>query len=392
MDNPRVLCIFGTRPEAIKMAPVIQALREYREQISLKVCVTAQHRQMLDQVLRLFGIDPEYDLDIMQAGQDLYGLTAALIRDLKAVIAAERPDLVLVHGDTTTTMAASLAAYYGQTAVGHVEAGLRTGDKYRPFPEEMNRRLTGVLADLHFAPTERARRNLLREGVGEAGIFVTGNTVIDALFQVREKIERSGDLRRSLALFFPWIGKNRRIVVITGHRRENFGRGMEEICNALVDLAGQWPEVDFVYPVHLNPNVLDPVNQILGSAGRENLRLIEPLDYLQFVYLLMQCDVVLTDSGGIQEEAPSLGKPVVVMRETTERPEAVEAGTVLLAGSSRERIVHAVSRLLSDSSYYSAMSRALNPYGDGRAGPRIARAAIRYLKLKKEGEWFEHAG
>lgn len=392
MDNPRVLCIFGTRPEAIKMVPVIQALREYRELISLKVCVTGQHRQMLDQVLRLFGIDPEYDLDIMRASQDLYGLTAALIRDLKAVIAAERPDLVLVHGDTTTTMAASLAAYYGQTAVGHVEAGLRTGDKYRPFPEEMNRRLTGVLADLHFAPTERARRNLLREGVGEAGIFVTGNTVIDALFQVREKIERSGDLRRSLALFFPWIGKNRRIVVITGHRRENFGRGMEEICNALVDLAGQWPEVDFVYPVHLNPNVLDPVNQILGSAGRENLRLIEPLDYLQFVYLLMQCDVVLTDSGGIQEEAPSLGKPVVVMRETTERPEAVEAGTVLLAGSSRERIVHAVSRLLSDSSYYSAMSRALNPYGDGRAGPRIARAAIRYLKLKKEGEWFEHAG
>jgi UDP-N-acetylglucosamine 2-epimerase (non-hydrolysing) len=392
LDNPRVLCIFGTRPEAIKMAPVIQALREYRELISLKVCVTGQHRQMLDQVLRLFGIDPEYDLDIMRAGQDLYGLTAALIRDLKAVIAAERPDLVLVHGDTTTTMAASLAAYYGQAAVGHVEAGLRTGDKFRPFPEEMNRRLTGALADLHFAPTERARRNLLREGVGEAGIFVTGNTVIDALFQVREKIERSGDLRRSLALFFPWIGKNRRIVVITGHRRENFGRGMEEICNALVDLAGQWPEVDFVYPVHLNPNVLDPVNQILGSAGRENLRLIEPLDYLQFVYLLMQCDVVLTDSGGIQEEAPSLGKPVVVMRETTERPEAVEAGTVLLAGSSRERIVHAVSRLLSDSSYYSAMSRALNPYGDGRAGPRIARAAIRYLKLKKEGEWFEHAG
>jgi UDP-N-acetylglucosamine 2-epimerase (non-hydrolysing) len=391
LDRPCVLCIFGTRPEAIKMAPVVQALQEYRERISLKVCVTGQHRQMLDQVLRLFGIDPEYDLDIMRAGQDLYGLTASLIRELKTVIATEKPDFVLVHGDTTTTMAASLAAYYGQAAVGHVEAGLRTGDKYRPFPEEMNRRLTGVLADLHFAPTERARKNLLREGVGDAGIFVTGNTVIDALFQVRDNIERTGDLRRRLALFFPWIGNNRRIVVITGHRRENFGRGMEEICRAIVDLAGQWPEVDFVYPVHLNPNVLDPVDQILRASGHENLRLIEPLDYLHFVYLLMQCDVVLTDSGGIQEEAPSLGKPVVVMRDTTERPEAVEAGTVLLAGSSRERIVRTVSRLLSDSGYYAVMSRSQNPYGDGRSGPRIARAVMQYLDRKKERNKSEHA-
>jgi len=392
LAHPRVLCIFGTRPEAIKMAPVIQALQAHRERFLLKVCVTAQHRQMLDQVLHLFGMVPDYDLDIMRADQDLYSLTAALIRELQAVVAGERPDLVLVHGDTTTTMAASLAAYYGRAAVGHVEAGLRTGDKYRPFPEEMNRRLTSALADLHFAPTETARRNLLREGVGNERIAVTGNTVIDALFQIRDRIRADSGLRQTLALSFPWLRAERRIVVITGHRRENFGRGMVEICRALVDLAGEWPEVDFVYPVHLNPNVLDPVDQILRSSGRVNLRLIEPLDYLQFVHLLMQCHMVLTDSGGIQEEAPSLGKPVVVMRETTERPEAVEAGTVLLAGSSRERIVHAVSRLLADPRHYDAMSRAINPYGDGRAGPRIAEAIIRFLAGQKERERTEHAG
>jgi len=392
LDHPRVLCIFGTRPEAIKMAPVIQSLRQHGERILLKVCVTAQHRQMLDQVLHLFGIVPDYDLDIMRADQDLYSLTAALIRELQAVVAGEGPDLVLVHGDTTTTMAASLAAYYGRTAVGHVEAGLRTGDKYRPFPEEMNRRLTGVLADLHFAPTEAARRNLLREGVNDERIAVTGNTVIDALFQIRDRIRSDSGLRQALNLSFPWLGEGRRLVVITGHRRENFGRGMVEICRALVDLAGAWPEVDFVYPVHLNPNVLDPVDQILRSSGRVNLRLIEPLDYLQFVYLLMQCHLVLTDSGGIQEEAPSLGKPVVVMRETTERPEAVEAGTVLLAGSSRERIVHAVSRLLADPRHYAAMSRAINPYGDGRAGPRIAEAILGFLAGQKKRERTEHAG
>lgn len=384
MVRPCVLCIFGTRPEAIKMAPVIQALREYNDRIRLRICVTAQHREMLDQVLDLFGIVPDRDLDLMRSGQDLYGLTSLLIRELRTVIAEARPDLVLVHGDTTTTMAASLAAYYGQAAVGHVEAGLRTGDKYRPFPEEMNRRLTGAMADLHFAPTEQARRNLLREGVRDAAIVVTGNTVIDALFQVREKIEGDRELRESLARSFPWIGPDRRIVVVTGHRRENFGRGMEAICTALVDLAGRWPEVDFVYPVHLNPNVLDPVDQIVRAAGRDNLRLIEPLDYLHFVYLLMHSHVVLTDSGGIQEEAPSLGKPVVVMRDTTERPEAVEAGTVLLAGSSRGRITGAVSRLLADSRHYNAMSRALNPYGDGRAAPRIAGAVIRFLARQKE--------
>jgi len=382
--HPLVLCIFGTRPEAIKMAPVIRAFQAYADRIRLKVCVTAQHREMLDQVLKLFEIVPDHDLDIMRSGQDLYGLTASLIRGLQPVIASEKPDLVLVHGDTTTTMAASLAAYYGQTAVGHVEAGLRTGNKYQPFPEEINRRVTGVLADLHFAPTLRARQNLLGEGVDDARIVVTGNTVIDALFQVRDKIQGDADLQGRLAAHFPWLARGRRLVIITGHRRENFGSGMEQICRALADLAQQWPEVDFVYPVHLNPNVLGPVDRILRSAGGTNLRLIEPLDYLTFVYLLSRCDVVLTDSGGIQEEAPSLGKPVVVMREITERPEAVEAGTVCLAGSSRERIVAAVSRLLDDANYYAAMSQALNPYGDGKAGGRVAEAAVRHLAERHE--------
>lgn len=365
------------------MAPVIQALQGYSDRIRLKVCVTAQHREMLDQVLELFGIIPDFDLDIMQSGQDLYGLTASLIQKLQSVIAGEKPELVLVHGDTTTTMAASLAAYYGQSAVGHVEAGLRTGDKFRPFPEEINRRVTGVLADLHFAPTEKARQNLLREGVDPASVFVTGNTVIDALFQVCATIEQNAKLRNKLALCFPWLDRNRRLVVITGHRRENFGRGMEEICMALADLARQWPEVDFVYPVHLNPNVLKPVDTILRSACAKNLYLIEPLDYLSFVYLLLNCDVVLTDSGGIQEEAPSLGKPVVVMRETTERPEAVEAGTVCLAGSSRHLIVDQVSKLLSDADYYARMSRALNPYGDGLAAGRVADEVVQWLERKK---------
>ena len=380
MALPLVLCIFGTRPEAIKMAPVIQALRTYSDRVCLKVCVTAQHRKMLDQVLDLFGIVPDFDLDIMRAGQDLYSLTASLLQELQPVISGEKPDLVLVHGDTTTTMASSLAAYYGQSAVGHVEAGLRTGDKFRPFPEEINRRVTGVLADLHFAPTEKARQNLLREGVDPATVFVTGNTVIDALFQVRSTIDRDALLRERLAANFPWLDRNRRLVVITGHRRENFGRGMEEICHALADLSTRWSEVDFVYPVHLNPNVLKPVDAILRSAGAKNLYLIEPLDYLSFVYLLLNCDVVLTDSGGIQEEAPSLGKPVVVMRETTERPEAVEAGTVCLAGSSRRLIVENVSKLLSDAKYYSAMSQAMNPYGDGLAAGRIAGQAVRWLE------------
>jgi len=379
---PLVLCIFGTRPEAIKMAPVIQALREHGDRMRIKVCVTAQHREMLDQVLELFTIMPDHDLNIMREGQDLYSLTARLLKELKPVIEIEKPDLVLVHGDTTTTMAASLAAYYGSIGVGHVEAGLRTGDKFNPFPEEMNRRVTGVLADLHFTPTEQGRQNLLREGVQSDRIFVTGNTVIDALFQVQERIVQDDKLRCRLADTFSWLDADRRLVVITGHRRENFGRGMQEICRALADLSQKWPEVEFVYPVHLNPNVLEPVDQILRTTDRNNLHLIEPLDYLSFVYLLIRSDVVLTDSGGIQEEAPSLGKPVVVMRKTTERPEAVEAGTVCLAGSSRDVIVEKVSRLLSDTRYYSEMSRAMNPYGDGQAGGRIALAVVEYLDSK----------
>lgn len=386
MAQPLILCIFGTRPEAIKMAPVIQALRGYSSRVTLKICVTAQHREMLDQVLELFDIVPDIDLNIMQVSQDLYSLTASLIRELQPVIEKEKPDLVLVHGDTTTTMAASLAAYYGQSAVGHVEAGLRTGDKFHPFPEEINRRVTGVLTDLHFSPTEKARQNLLGEGVKPASVFVTGNTVIDALFQVRSTIESDEQLQKKLALDFPWLDENRRLVVITGHRRENFGHGMKEICHALADLSRQWPEVDFVYPVHLNPNVLAPVDTILRSVAASNLYLIEPLDYLSFVYLLLQCDVVLTDSGGIQEEAPSLGKPVVVMRETTERPEAVDAGTVCLAGSSRELIVEQVSKLLSDPEYYSTMSKAQNPYGDGLAADRIAREIVHWLEQKQNDQ------
>jgi UDP-N-acetylglucosamine 2-epimerase (non-hydrolysing) len=376
---PLVLCIFGTRPEAIKMAPVVHALRMHGDRMRIKVCVTAQHREMLDQVLELFEIMPDYDLDIMCEGQDLYGLTARLLGELKPVLETEKPDLVLVHGDTTTTMAASLASYYGSVGVGHVEAGLRTGDKFHPFPEEINRRVTGVLADLHFTPTELGRQNLLREGLQGDKVFVTGNTVIDALFQVQERIERDDKLCRRLADTFSWLDPARRLVVITGHRRENFGQGMQEICLALAELSQKWPDVDFVYPVHLNPNVLEPVDRILRTIDRKNLHLIEPLDYLSFVYLLIRSDVVLTDSGGIQEEAPSLGKPVVVMRETTERPEAVEAGTAILAGNSKVRIVEEVSRLLDDQSCYQSMSQAVNPYGDGHAARRIADIVVRYL-------------
>ncbi len=379
MALPLVLCIFGTRPEAIKMAPVVHALRMHGDRMRIKVCVTAQHREMLDQVLELFEIMPDYDLDIMCEGQDLYGLTAKLLGELKPVLETEKPDLVLVHGDTTTTMAASLAAYYGSVGVGHVEAGLRTGDKFHPFPEEMNRRVTGVLADLHFTPTEQGRQNLLREGLQDDRVFVTGNTVIDALFQVQERIERDDKLRGRLADTFSWLDAARRLVVITGHRRENFGQGMQEICLALAELSQKWPDVDFVYPVHLNPNVLEPVDRMLRTIDRKNLHLIEPLDYLSFVYLLIRSDVVLTDSGGIQEEAPSLGKPVIVMRETTERPEAVEAGTAILAGNSKARIVEEVSRLLDDQSCYQSMSQAVNPYGDGHAARRIADIVVRYL-------------
>ena len=360
------------------MAPLIGVLRAWPD-LRLKVCVTAQHREMLDQVLDLFAIQADHDLRIMQPGQDLYDLTARLLRKLRGVLATEQPDLVLVHGDTTTTMAVSLAAYYARVPVGHVEAGLRTGDKYQPFPEEINRRVTGVIADLHFAPTEGAKENLLREGVDPARIHVTGNTVIDALLAIRQRLASDAHLSAAMAGRFPWLADYGRMVLVTGHRRENFGQGFREICQALVDLARAWPEVAFVYPVHLNPQVQEPVTAILRGAAVTNIHLIAPQEYAAFVYLLTRCTLVLTDSGGVQEEAPTLGKPVVVMRETTERPEALAAGTACLAGNSRPRIVAAVSRLLADPALYQAMSRAVNPYGDGQAARRIAEAVAAYL-------------
>jgi len=370
----KVLIVFGTRPEAIKMAPVVRVLEKV---LNVVVCVTAQHREMLDQVLGLFEITPHYDLNIMKPGQDLFDVTSNVLLGLRSVLKEEQPDLVLVHGDTTTSMAASLAAFYLQIPVGHVEAGLRTHDIYSPFPEEVNRQLTGRIVTHHFAPTEQARSNLLAEGVAEDQIVVTGNTVIDALLSVVEKarmVPFSDEILSQLP-FLAAEESSPRIVLVTGHRRENFGRGFEEICQALSQLATQYPEVQIIYPVHLNPNVREPVNRVL--SGVENVQLIEPLDYLPFIKLMDLSYLVLTDSGGIQEEAPSLGKPVLVMRDTTERPEAVEAGTVELVGADSSNIVAAVERLLNDSVAYKAMSRAHNPYGDGQACERI---------LKKLGE------
>jgi len=371
----KVLIVFGTRPEAIKMAPVVQMLEQV---LDVVVCVTAQHREMLDQVLELFEITPHHDLDIMKPGQDLFDVTSNVLLGLKPVLKQEQPDLVLVHGDTTTSMAASLAAFYMQIPVGHVEAGLRTHDIYSPFPEEVNRQLTGRIATHHFAPTEQARSNLLAEGVAEDRIVVTGNTVIDALLSVVEKA-RMVPFSDKLQDQLPFLNSReslQRLVLVTGHRRENFGRGFEEICQALSQLAVKYPEVHIIYPVHLNPNVRDPVNRVL--SGVENVHLLEPLDYLPFIKLMDLSYLVLTDSGGIQEEAPSLGKPVLVMRDTTERPEAVEAGTVQLVGADSGNIVAAVERLLNDSVAYKAMSRAHNPYGDGHACERI-------LKKLEEG-------
>lgn len=364
----RVMAAFGTRPEAIKMAPVVAALRANPD-IDVLVAVTAQHRQMLDQVLELFGIEPDEDLDLMQPGQALPELFGRILVGMTGVLERHRPDLVLVHGDTSTTFGAALAAFYAKAAVGHVEAGLRTGDLQAPWPEEANRRLTAPLTTLHFAPTERSARNLLDEGMPPASVHVTGNTVIDALLAVVAKIEGSAALRESLAARFPFLDPSRRLVLVTGHRRENFGGGFEQICQALADLADRG-DVQVVYPVHLNPNVQEPVKRIL--AGKEGVVLVEPLDYLPFVYLMSRAHLILTDSGGVQEEAPSLGKPVLVMRDTTERPEAVEAGTVRLVGTDRARIVAEASRLLDDAEAYQAMSRAHNPYGDGTAAARIA--------------------
>jgi UDP-N-acetylglucosamine 2-epimerase (non-hydrolysing) len=373
----KVLSVFGTRPEAIKMAPLVRLLAA-TPGIEQAVCVTAQHRQMLDQVLDLFAIRPDFDLDLMRQGQSLTDITTAILGALPPVIAAFRPDRMLVQGDTTTTMAASLSAFYHRVKVGHVEAGLRTRDFDNPWPEEMNRRVADIVADLHFVPTEGARRNLLEERVAPAGIHVTGNTVIDALIDVVGRFEREPQLQASLAARFPFLDPALRLVLVTGHRRESFGPGFERICRAVARLAER-PDLQVVYPVHLNPNVQAPVGRILG--GKPRVRLIEPQDYLPFVYLMHRAHLILTDSGGVQEEAPSLGKPVLVMRETTERPEAVEAGTVRLVGTDIERIVTEAERLLDDDAAYAAMSRAHNPYGDGHASERIVRELVREAAL-----------
>lgn len=366
----KTLTVFGTRPEAIKMAPVVQALAAAPE-VESQVCVTAQHRQMLDQVLNLFGITPEFDLDLMQPGQDLTDITSRVLAGMRDILRETRPELVLVHGDTTTTFAASLAAFYERIPVGHVEAGLRTGNIYAPWPEEMNRRLTGSIAEWHFAPTEGARENLMHEGVRSEQITVTGNTVIDALLNVVGRLREDARLRDEIERDFDFLDPSRRMILVTGHRRENFGEGFERICRALAELA-QRKDVQIVYPVHLNPNVQDPVLRLLG--GKDNVHLIGPLDYLPFVALIDRATFLITDSGGVQEEAPSLGKPVLVMRETTERPEAVEAGTVRLVGTDDAKIVREASRLLDDPDAYETMSRAHNPYGDGQAARRIVGA------------------
>ncbi|MDC9820438.1 UDP-N-acetylglucosamine 2-epimerase (non-hydrolyzing) [Pectobacterium polonicum] len=373
----KVLTVFGTRPEAIKMAPLVHALAQDGA-FESRICVTAQHREMLDQVLRLFDITPDYDLDIMRPGQGLSEISCRILSGLEPVMEAFKPDLVLVHGDTTTTLATSLAAFYQRIPVGHVEAGLRTGNLYSPWPEEANRKLTGHLAMYHFAPTENSRQNLLREHLSDRHIFVTGNTVIDALFWVRDRIVGNATLRRSLDEKYAFLDDDRKLILVTGHRRESFGGGFERICSALADIARRHPEVQIVYPVHLNPNVSEPVNRIL--SGIDNVMLIAPQDYLPFVYLMNRSYMILTDSGGIQEEAPSLGKPVLVMRDTTERPEAVEAGTVKLVGTEVASIVDAVSMLLTDEEAYQAMSRAHNPFGDGQACQRIVDA----LKNRQE--------
>ena len=373
----KVLTVFGTRPEAIKMAPLVKHL-ETVAGIDSSVCVTAQHRQMLDQVLELFQIRPAHDLNVMRPGQDLTSITSEILQAIGTVYDAVRPDIVLVHGDTSTTFAASLAAYYQRIPVGHVEAGLRTGNLYSPWPEEANRRLTGALAELHFAPTATSRDNLLRENVPAARVIVTGNTVIDALLAVQAKIGDSPTLARQLAGRFPFLRDDARLLLITGHRRENFGDGFERICEAIRQLAERFPDADIVYPVHLNPNVQAPVKRLLAGIG--NVHLIEPLDYLPFVYLMTRSTLILTDSGGIQEEAPSLGKPVLVMRDTTERPEAVEAGTVRLVGTDVAAIVGGVAELLDDPAAYTRMSVAHNPYGDGRACERIAAALLAWVR------------
>ncbi|OMH25768.1 UDP-N-acetylglucosamine 2-epimerase [Motiliproteus sp. MSK22-1] len=368
LNLKKVLTVFGTRPEAIKMAPLVKALASESD-IESHVCVTAQHREMLDQVLSLFDIKPEYDLNIMKPGQDLYDVTTRILIGIKEVLQSFKPDIVLVHGDTSTTFATALAAFYERIPVGHVEAGLRTGDLNSPWPEEANRKLTGALAQWHFAPTEASRVNLLNENVDPSAVRVTGNTVIDALHWVVSKIEQDGVLSESLASGFPFLREDKKMILVTGHRRESFGGGFERICETLRQIAERYPDAQIVYPVHLNPNVQEPVNRLLNGIG--NVHLIEPQDYLPFVYLMNQSYLILTDSGGIQEEAPSLAKPVLVMRDNTERPEAVDAGTVKLVGTNTEKMVVAISRLMDDEDHYQSMARATNPYGDGKACARI---------------------
>jgi len=376
----KVLIIFGTRPEAIKMAPVVKGFQAAAPAIQTVVCVTAQHRQMLDQVLKLFDISPEHDLNIMKPGQDLFDITSNILVGLKTVLAAEKPDLVLVHGDTTTTLAASLAAYYAGVPVGHVEAGLRTGNKHAPFPEEINRKLTGSIADWHFAPTDASRNNLLREGVDPSAVFVTGNTVIDALLATTRRLHEQPELTTAFDAQFKFLDPAKKLILVTGHRRENFGEGFQNICQALADIACSAPDIEVLYPVHLNPNVRQPVAEILAARQLSNVHLIDPVDYLPFVYLMNRAHLIITDSGGVQEEAPSLGKPVLVMRDTTERPEAVAAGTVKLVGTAREAIVKECLNLLNNPADYQRMSQAHNPYGDGQATQRIVDTVLSIQK------------
>lgn len=381
----KVMLVFGTRPEAIKMCPLVKEFQKNSDSFEVVVCVTAQHREMLDQVLHLFDIKPDYDLNIMKQGQDLYDITSRVLLGLRDVLKEVAPDIVLVHGDTTTSTAAALAAFYQQIAVGHVEAGLRTHNIYSPWPEEMNRQITSRIASYHCAPTPLSRQNLLDEGVSDDKIWVVGNTVIDALHMVLERIKTDKDIEThvqevleqngiSSALFHEWEQEKRKMVLITGHRRENFGEGFIHICKAIRTLAEKYPDIDFVYPMHLNPNVRRPIKEVFGEdyhKNHSNVYLIEPLDYLPFVYMMNHSTIVLTDSGGIQEEAPGLGKPVLVMRDTTERPEAVTAGTVKLVGTDYDRLVNGVSALLDDKNLYDVMSKANNPYGDGKTSGRI---------------------
>ncbi len=380
MDNKTIMLVFGTRPEAIKMAPLVKEFQKHSDKFQTIVCVTGQHRQMLDQVLEIFDIKPDYDLNIMKQGQDLYDVTARVLTGMRDVLKEAQPDVVLVHGDTTTSTAAALAAFYQQIPVGHVEAGLRTHNIYSPWPEEMNRQITGRIAEYDFAPTPLSRANLIAEGISENKITITGNTVIDALYWVVDKIKNTPSLNQDLAKELAKAGydterfsNGKKLVLITGHRRENFGEGFISMCKAIKTLTEKYPDVDFVYPMHLNPNVRMPIHEVFGENldGLGNMFFIEPLEYLSFVYLMEKSDIVLTDSGGIQEEAPGLGKPVLVMRDTTERPEALEAGTVKLVGTDYDMIVNEVSALLDDQAHYDAMSKAMNPYGDGKACERI---------------------